>query len=126
MLVEDVQGYCQQDFSPGPIFDLFNDRDISFKDEKQVNEVLQLVMNLANNTKIRENNGHTPNEMFGKYEKPHLRPLPEGGFPDMMNDKPYLKVIPGGKSQKIGRNDPCPCGSGKKYKKCCLGKDEMN
>ena len=23
---------------------------------------------------------------------------------------------------KIGRNDPCPCGSGKKYKKCCLGK----
>ena len=23
---------------------------------------------------------------------------------------------------KIGRNDPCPCGSGKKYKKCC-GKD---
>jgi uncharacterized protein len=25
-------------------------------------------------------------------------------------------------SAKIGRNDPCPCGSGKKYKKCCLGK----
>jgi len=27
------------------------------------------------------------------------------------------------KSGKIGRNDPCPCGSGKKYKKCCLGKE---
>ena len=26
-------------------------------------------------------------------------------------------------SDRIGRNDPCPCGSGKKYKKCC-GKDE--
>jgi len=26
------------------------------------------------------------------------------------------------KTEKIGRNDPCPCGSGKKYKKCC-GKD---
>ena len=26
---------------------------------------------------------------------------------------------------KIGRNDPCPCGSGKKYKKCCLGKLEL-
>ena len=26
---------------------------------------------------------------------------------------------------KIGRNDPCPCGSGKKYKKCCLAKDEQ-
>ena len=23
------------------------------------------------------------------------------------------------RSQKVGRNDPCPCGSGKKYKKCC-------
>ena len=23
------------------------------------------------------------------------------------------------KAKKIGRNDPCPCGSGKKYKKCC-------
>ena len=23
---------------------------------------------------------------------------------------------------KIGRNDPCPCGSGKKYKHCCIGK----
>ena len=26
---------------------------------------------------------------------------------------------------KIGRNDPCPCGSGKKYKKCCLAQDEQ-
>jgi hypothetical protein len=25
----------------------------------------------------------------------------------------------------IGRNEPCPCGSGKKYKKCCLDKDQM-
>jgi len=24
------------------------------------------------------------------------------------------------KTTKVGRNDPCPCGSGKKYKKCCL------
>lgn len=24
----------------------------------------------------------------------------------------------------IGRNDPCHCGSGRKYKHCCLGKDE--
>ena len=27
------------------------------------------------------------------------------------------------KSKKIKRNDPCPCGSGKKYKKCCLNKE---
>jgi preprotein translocase subunit SecA len=25
--------------------------------------------------------------------------------------------------QKVGRNEPCPCGSGKKYKKCCLAKN---
>jgi uncharacterized protein YecA (UPF0149 family) len=27
-------------------------------------------------------------------------------------------------AKKIGRNEPCPCGSGKKYKRCCLSKDE--
>ena len=26
------------------------------------------------------------------------------------------------KDRKVGRNEPCPCGSGKKYKKCCIGK----
>lgn len=31
-------------------------------------------------------------------------------------EEPYIRLAP-----KIGRNDPCPCGSGKKYKKCCLG-----
>jgi len=28
------------------------------------------------------------------------------------------------KTDKMGRNDPCPCGSGLKYKKCCLGKND--
>ncbi len=30
---------------------------------------------------------------------------------------------PTSKKAKVGRNDPCPCGSGKKYKNCCLDKD---
>ena len=30
-------------------------------------------------------------------------------------DTPFIRAAP-----KVGRNDPCPCGSGKKYKKCCL------
>jgi methionyl aminopeptidase len=30
------------------------------------------------------------------------------------------------KSVKVGRNDPCPCGSGRKFKKCCLGKDQKD
>ena len=31
------------------------------------------------------------------------------------------KTLKGGtrKKEKVGRNDPCPCGSGKKYKQCC-------
>lgn len=32
--------------------------------------------------------------------------------------EPYVRDAP-----KVGRNDPCPCGSGRKYKKCCLGGD---
>ena len=27
---------------------------------------------------------------------------------------------------RVGRNDPCPCGSGKKYKRCCAGKRSKN
>jgi len=34
---------------------------------------------------------------------------------------PMAPVVHG---HKIGRNEPCPCGSGKKYKKCCMARDE--
>ena len=37
----------------------------------------------------------------------------EGGKPPVKSQKAPAK------SEKVGRNDPCPCGSGKKYKKCC-------
>jgi hypothetical protein len=40
---------------------------------------------------------------------------------DLVLDNPSNEPV---KSTRIaGRNDPCPCGSGKKYKKCCLGKE---
>ena len=29
-------------------------------------------------------------------------------------------------AKKVGPNDPCPCGSGKKYKKCCMQKDKLS
>ena len=35
--------------------------------------------------------------------------------------RPWRAQVTIVKEQKIGRNDPCPCGSGKKYKKCCGG-----
>ena len=34
--------------------------------------------------------------------------------------------IPPRRVSKIGRNEPCPCGSGKKYKKCCKDGNEQN
>ena len=38
-------------------------------------------------------------------------------------DDKSVKKAPMKKKIKVGRNDPCPCGSGKKYKNCCLDKD---
>ncbi|MDF2954239.1 MAG: Preprotein translocase subunit SecA [Thermodesulfobacterium sp.] len=38
---------------------------------------------------------------------------------DVFKEKEEKKVSQPVRVQKIGRNDPCPCGSGKKYKKCC-------
>ena len=35
-----------------------------------------------------------------------------------------VKKTPVRKEKKAGPNDPCPCGSGKKYKKCCMQKDK--
>jgi len=35
-------------------------------------------------------------------------------------DEEALEDAPPPPKKKVGRNDPCPCGSGKKYKKCCL------
>lgn len=34
---------------------------------------------------------------------------------------PVAKAV---KAGSVGRNDPCPCGSGKKYKECCMGKEQ--
>jgi hypothetical protein len=53
------------------------------------------------------------NELASDYSKTkEQRALENGG-----------KVVPFKRtSSKVGRNEPCPCGSGKKYKKCCLNK----
>ena len=37
-----------------------------------------------------------------------------------------VKAQPIRKATKVGPNDPCPCGSGKKYTKCCMQKDKAN
>ncbi|WP_462323017.1 DUF1186 domain-containing protein [Halochromatium sp.] len=56
-------------------------------------------------------------------EERRARQLPTGGkvqtaLPGI--DAPQaIQQVPSAKTVKVGRNDPCPCGSGKKYKKCC-------
>ena len=76
-----------------------------FDDMEQLNEYMQAITMIVNNTRIWENRGHTPHEL-AQMERHHLMPL---------QDTPF-NIIDGGKT---GRNEPCPCGSGKKHKKCC-------
>ena len=52
----------------------------------------------------------------GKLLGAYVRALKDA-FADATSGKPKPVVRPG---SRIGRNDPCPCGSGKKYKKCCM------
>ena len=42
----------------------------------------------------------------------------DDGLPDEDEEGPAGTVV--NPTRDVGRNDPCPCGSGKKYKKCCL------
>ena len=119
VICSNIQGICQFGFQINEVFNIFNNMNVNFESEEQVNEVMQLVMDLANHTRLWENNGHTPQEIFEKYEKPYLSPLPKEPFE--FKGSQEAKVYSFETRKKIGRNDPCPCGSGEKYKKCCLG-----
>nr|WP_294682254.1 SEC-C metal-binding domain-containing protein [uncultured Anaerotignum sp.] len=63
-------------------------------------------------------------KLMVEYKAEHLFTLPQwDGIYDeetrkrlALEQKKSKTVV---KGEKIGRNDPCPCGSGKKYKKCC-------
>jgi hypothetical protein len=39
--------------------------------------------------------------------------------PDANNNRKVSTPLPATRGKKVGRNEPCPCGSGRKYKKCC-------
>ena len=73
---------------------------IVFPSQEAVGEFVPLIINLSNHTRMMSNCGHTPDEMSAQRR----------------SSAPGQPVK---KAQKIYPNDPCPCGSGKKYKKCC-------
>ena len=68
-------------------------------------------------------------ELFLQYKKKYLKNKVFSALTVLYLSRAFseLMEIAGADSEgdfaehKIGRNDPCPCGSGKKYKKCCLG-----
>lgn len=57
-----------------------------------------LIIDPANNTRTWGNSGYTLQEIFEKFKKPYLMPLPAVRFAG---------------NEEVGKNDPCPCDSGR-------------
>ena len=87
------------------ILEYFDDEGYPLSNIEKINEFTQMLVYVQDNTRRFENNGFTPNEMVGEPIR----------MPVFQNS---LTTI-----GKVGRNEKCPCGSGKKYKKCCYDKD---
>lgn len=83
------------------MFSILTDHGVSL-DEQRIGELSRLFTELCNATRLWSNNGHTPSEISELYKR-----------------RPQHPMTAQRKIAKVGRNDPCPCGSGKKYKKCC-------
>lgn len=77
------------------------------QDEDKAEAVLAPLAALNNATRLWQLKGHTPEELMAMTGEGRVIP--------------FNQV----RKAKVGRNDPCPCGSGKKYKNCCLRKDEQ-
>jgi hypothetical protein len=152
--IRDMQHQINGGCSMHDIFDVINDRGISFNSQNDLNQIVPLINNLWNNTRMLLNRGYKPNELF-EDERKHMRPLGPGNMPTIVPvSSSAAKLLMEGKEQieqmgfsvdlnsgatempvysmssgingsidvstkKIYPNDPCPCGSGKKYKKCC-------
>ncbi len=65
-----------------------------------------------------------PYESLGGALPADLRARVDGWFARWEAMKRRAREVAPAVSRKVGRNDACPCGSGKKYKKCCLDADE--
>ncbi len=113
----------------------------SFTDINQINAKMRYVNEFMNSINLRVRRGWAPealNEKLGSRPITAIRPMSteaarmykkmerEGGNLGIQVDYSgaFTTVRTAGSQgetirRKIGQNDPCPCGSGKKYKKCC-------
>lgn len=124
------------------VINILQEYRISLKDDKEVNEYLSLAIELNNSGRLWAIKGNIPNEIRSREQLSPQSPLKIVFGPNIQGTNipaEIQKAIESGKFQgritedadeverasqarKIGRNDPCPCGSGKKYKNCC-GRD---
>lgn len=80
-------------------------------------QMINALMEFMNSTRQWILKGHAPSEIRREEEK-FLRPLPQKSFIPQFAQGAG-DVIDFRTRTKVGRNDPCPCGSGKKFKRCC-------
>ena len=81
-----------------------------FENQEKAKALLPLLIDFNNTSHLWPLKGNTPERLM-KHEADARGKIIS--FADAQKRRP-----------KVGRNDPCPCGSGKKYKNCCLKKDE--
>lgn len=105
-------GFTQTEVPLKKILSIFSEA-YPLKGLDLVNELMQLLVDFQNNLPRWSLKGNSPTQLFA-VERKHLQPLPELPFEMPPLGNPFNTVGP-----KVGRNDPCPCGSGKKFKKCC-------
>ena len=117
-LVFEIANMVLRDYQIGEILKYLNEMGYE-PDEARLNQMLPLLMEVCNSLPHWFNNGWAPFELsgLGSAERGLLDAdtLARSAF-GIHADSIPVSVAP---SPKIGRNDPCPCGSGKKYKKCC-------
>ena len=81
--------------------------------QNMIDRVKEETMNILFRVQVSE-----PQRM-SELMQPEEKKLIYSGDVEEKKRKPVKRV-----KKKIGRNAPCPCGSGKKYKNCCLGKEK--
>ena len=102
------------------IMEEFNKRDIIFDSDRQGERFASIMMEVNNNTRMLDFRGYTPNEISHANEQDVVPVAPAvQSFVPTMGSLPTNSVVNMQPKKKIYPNDPCPCGSGKKYKKCC-------